>query len=440
VVDALTPHAQTVYAGADSMTQSVGRTSLAGHRVMTRHFSLIVGVSPNSWGRVPVRAGAVGPKSRSQIRWWWSITLRSFTVSVAVITLIDLVGLTSRVAWAQDERPEATVPSTEGKAEHQSAGGAVDRAHDMISSQITETADRLDAFLGDERILEESNRSSLKVAVLRITDEHGLEIRTEVHLKIVLPRLQNRLQLVITQDDTVGAIESEDGTGLVEDLAPGSPSGDLTSALRLMLRSARDANIYLDAGVRVRIHPTVFSRIRYRRSVELDQWAVRFTQSVKWEEQFAENPYQWEVISRLDFDRPITPEFFFRTSLQGAWYEGRQGYFVTQGFSLVHRISERRAVAYEWNTSALTGQLVKTENDIEIIVDPDTGLRVKETGLKIRYRQSIGRPWLFVEADAERAFRRDVDLDSDFDGVWRFLVKLEVQFRDMRDTIGDRLR
>jgi hypothetical protein len=355
---------------------------------------------------------------------------RSLTVSVVVIAFIDVVGMTTRVAWAQDERPEDTMSSAEEQPKS-AGGGAIDRAHDMISTRITETADRLDAFLGDDRILEESNRSSLKVAVLRITDEHGMEIKEEVQLKIVLPRLQNRLQLVITQDDNGGAIVSEDGTGLVENLATGSPSGDLTSALRLMLRSARDVNVYLDAGVRVRIHPTVFTRLRYRRSVELDQWAVRFIQSVKWEEAFADNPYQWEVISRLDFDRPITPAYFFRTSFQGAWYEGRHGYFVTQGFSLVHQISERRVLVYEWNTSARTGQLVKTENNTEIIVDPDTRFRIDETGVKVRYRQSIGWPWLFFESAAERAFRRDLDLDSDFDGVWRFLVKLEVQFRDM---------
>jgi hypothetical protein len=402
--------------------------------------SMIARVSWSWWGRVPVRAGAVGPRSRSQIRRWWSITLRSLTVSVAVIGLIDVAGTTSRVAWAQDDPPEDTVASTEDTPKPDRDQGAIDRAHGMISSQITETADRLDAFLGSPRIREESNRSYLNVAVLRISDEQGMRIRTEVELKIVLPRLQNRLQLVIERDDNGAAIESEDGTRFVGDLATAPPSGDLTSALRLMLRSAREVNLYIDAGVRVRVHPTVFSRLRYRRSAEFNKWAVRFTQSVKWEEEFAENPYQWEVISRLDFDRPITEEYFFRTALQGAWYEGRHGYFVTQGFALAHQISERRALVYEWNTSARTGQLLKTVNNTELIADPDTRFRIDETGLKVRYRQTIGWPWLFVEADAERAFRRDLDLDSDFDGVWRFLVKLEVQFRDMGDREGNMLR
>ena len=389
---------------------------------------------------MPVLAGVVGPRASSQIRRWSSVTLRSLSVWVAVIGLIDVVGMASRMAWAQDDPPEETVPSTAGEPERKSAGvmAAIDRAHERISSRITETADRLDAFLGKARIQEESNQSSLKLAVLRITDEHGTEITKEIKLKIVLPRLQNRLHLIITQEGKRGAIESEDGTGLVEDLAPRPPAGNLTTALRLMLRSARDLNVYIDAGVRVRIHPTVFSRLRYRKSVELDQWAVRFTQSVKWEEEFAENPYQWEVISRLDFERPTARDYFFRTSLQGAWFEGRHGYFVTQGFSLVHQISERRALVYEWNTSALTGQLVKTENNIEVIVDQDRRFRIEETGFKIRYRQTIGWPWLFFETAVERAFRRDLDLDSDFDGVWRTMVKLEVQFRDMTDKKGDR--
>ncbi|HEY5595177.1 MAG TPA: hypothetical protein VIL61_08500 [Nitrospiria bacterium] len=302
----------------------------------------------------------------------------------------------------------------------------------MISSGITDTADRIDAFLGDDRIQDESNRSNLKLAVLRISDENGLEIIRDFKLKIVLPRLQRRLQLVIAREnDPVEAPDSQSAEKGVEEVLPGTPSGDLTSAIRLMLRATRDINIHIDTGIRFRIHPTVFSRIRYRRSVELDRWALRFTQSVKWEEAFAENPYQWEEISRLDLERPIIPDYFFRTSLQGAWFEGRHGYFVNQGFALVHRISEHRVLVYEWNTAARTGRIVKTENDIEIVVDPDKRFRVEETGPKLRIRQALGRQWFFIEAAAERAFRRDLDPDSDFDSVWRFLVKLEVQFRDM---------
>jgi hypothetical protein len=361
------------------------------------------------------------------------VSLRGRELSgwAAVIGLVIGTGLCLPMAWAQDDRPDGTVPSTEATPREDATGGPIDRAHQRISSRITDTADRLDAFFGAPRIQEESNRSYLKVAVLRIKDEEGVEITREIKLKIVLPRLQNRLQLIISQEDDEGEIQSEDPTALVEDLTTATPPGDLTSAIRLMLRSARDLNIYVDAGVRFRIHPTVFTRLRYRQSAELANWVVRFTQSVKWEEQFAEHPYQWDVISRLDFDRPISPRYFFRASLQGAWYEGRHGYFINQGFSLVHQLSEHRALAYEWNTSALTGQLVKTENDVEIIVDPDTRLRIDETGLKIKYRQTVGWPWLFFESAVERAFRRDVDLDTDFDGVWRFLLKLEVQFRDM---------
>jgi hypothetical protein len=365
--------------------------------------------------------------------------LRSLSILVAVIGLIDVVGMTSRVAWAQGDPPEEPVPSTAGEPERESAGvmAAIDRAHGLISSRITDTVDQLDSFLGEERIQEELNRSYLNLAVLRITNENGLEIKHALKLKIVLPRLQNRLQLVIAREDEVGeAFDSEDGKVAVKELVRGSPSRDLTSALRLVLRATRDLNIYIDGGVRVRIHSTVFTRLRYRKSVELDRWVVRFTQSVKWEEQFAENPYQWEEISRLDFDRPMTPDYLFRMSLQGAWYEGQHGYFVTQGFSLAQQISERRALVYEWNTSALRGQLVRTENNTKVIVDPDARFRIEETGFKIRYRQTIGWPWLFFDADAELAFRRGLDLDSDFDGIWRSLVKLEVQFRDMGDKKG----
>jgi hypothetical protein len=376
----------------------------------------------------------VEPRSNSNIgRWLW-IALRSLTVSAALIGLIDAVGIPSRAAWAEVNLPGETPPPAGEEPEHEPPpeAGAIDRAHAMISFGITDTADRIDAFLGDARIQDESNRSNLKLAVLRISDENGLEIKPDFKLKIVLPRLRRRLQLVIArEDDPEEEPQSQSAKGGVGEVVTGTPSGDLTSAIRLMLRASRDINIYIDTGIRFRLHPVVFSRVRYRRSVELDRWALRFTQSVKWEEVFLDNSYHWEVISQLNIERPITPNTFFRTTLQGAWYEGRHGYFVTQGFALVHRIGEHRVLVYEWNTAARTGRIIKTENDTEIVVDPDKRFRVEETGPKLRYRQTLGRPWFFIEADAERAFRRDLDPDSEFEGVWRFLVKIEVQFRDM---------
>jgi hypothetical protein len=54
----------------------------------------------------------------------------------------------------------------------------------MISSRLTDTADRLDAFFGEPRIQEESNRGYLNVAVQGIRDEHGGEVATESRLKI----------------------------------------------------------------------------------------------------------------------------------------------------------------------------------------------------------------------------------------------------------------
>lgn len=375
-----------------------------------------------------MKRGRMPPASRL------TIVLQSLCAAVALTGLTEMALAPAPVAWAQDDRPADSAPPAEETPKRNGAVAAIGRAHEMISSRITETADRLDTFLGKPRVLEESNRSYLKVALLRISDEDGMDVAREFKVKIVLPRLQDRIHLIITQENDEEEISPEAGTAFARDLTTGTPSRDLTSALRLMLRSARDLNIYIDAGVRVRVHPTVFSRIRYRRSAELGRWALRFTQSVKWEEQFQEHPSQWETISRLDFDRPIPPKFFFRASLQGAWYEGRHGYFVTQGFSLVHQVSERRALVYEWNTLARTGQLVRTKNNTDIIMDPDGRFRIEETGFKIQYRQTVGWPWFFFEADAERAFRRDLGPDLDLDSFWRSLVKIEAQFRDLRET------
>lgn len=377
---------------------------------------------------------------------------------MALIGLSATVGTIARPAAAQDDPPAQTEPAPPSEPEapapdrserepaesappeveapapkRRGAAGAIEHVHALISSRITDTADRIDAFFGDDRIHEESNRSHLKLAVLRISDEDGLEVERQFRLKIVLPRLQRRLQLVISGEDEEDTLETDGIEVGAQPLATDSVANDVTSALRLMLRATRELNISLDAGVRVRLHPTVFARARFRNTIEFEHWALRFTQNVKWEEQFSESPYQWEEISRLELERPLPPRFFFRTSLQGAWYEGRHGYFVNQGFALVQRISRHRALVYEWNTKARTGRTVETVDDVEVVVDPDRRFRIEETGPKLRYRQTLGWPWIFFEADAERAFRRDLDAHNDFDGVWRFQVRLELQFRELRD-------
>lgn len=374
------------------------------------------------------------PRSNLNIHRWFWIALRSLTVSVVLIGFIDAVGMPLRAAWAEVNLPGETPPSTAEKPEHEPPpeAGAIDRAHDMISTGITDTADWIDAFLGADRIQDELNRSNLKVAVLRISDENGLKIKPDFKLKIVLPGLQRRIHLVIAREDDPE--EEPQLPGAVKAVGPvvaGTTRSDMTSAIRFMLRSARDVNVYIETGIRFRIHPLVFSRVRYRRSVELDRWVFRFTQSVKWEDSFWDNSYHWEVISQVNFDRPITPAYFFRTTLQGAWYEGRHGYFVNQGFTLVHQINKHRLLVYELNTAARTGLIVNTENNTEIVVDPEKRFRIYETGPKLRFRQTLGRPWFFVETSAEWAYHRDLDPDTDFDGIWRFLVKLEVQFLNM---------
>ncbi|HEY4486101.1 MAG TPA: hypothetical protein VI702_07275 [Nitrospiria bacterium] len=366
-------------------------------------------------------------------RWVW-LAVRSLAVTAAVIGLIGAVGMPSRSAWAQVNLPEETPPSAVEAPEDEPPPrpGFIDRTHSLISSGITGTADRIDAFFGDDRILVESNRSNLKIALLRIKDENGLDVKPDFKLKIVLPRLQRRLHLVIGREDDPE--EEVQLPGAEKEFGPvvaGTPRGNLTSALRLMLRSAREINVFIEAGVRFRVHPLVFSRIRYRRIVELDRWVLRFTQSVKWEEVFLDNSYHWQEISQVNFERRITPDYFFRATLQGAWYEGLHGYFVNQGFALVHTINERQLLVYEWNTAARTGLGVKNENDTLIVADPEKRFRVEETGPKLRFRQTLGWPWFFVETSAERAYRRDLDPGADFDGVWRFVVKLEVQFLDL---------
>jgi len=70
-----------------------------------------------------------------------------------------------------------------------------------VAHQVTEFANWLDNFFGDERIYNESQNSSLKLNLLQINEE-GHQPRYEANLqgKLTLPNTQKRLELLFESD------------------------------------------------------------------------------------------------------------------------------------------------------------------------------------------------------------------------------------------------
>jgi hypothetical protein len=141
----------------------------------------------------------------------------------------------------------------------------------------------------------------------------------------------------------------------------------------------------------------------YRSLTRLDPWDFRFTQEVKYRTDTA-----WQTNTRFDLERKLPGDLFFRASINGAWYENRDGFFPNLVFSLRQAIDESHAVDYEWVNSYQTRPI----NELT------------EIALRVRYRHSFWRRWLFGEVAPQIRFPRDMD----FEGIPGILFRLEMFF------------
>ena len=268
----------------------------------------------------------------------------------------------------------------------------IEDAHRGLSEGLLGTAEWLDSFFVDERVIDEENRTRLMVGFASTFRTNGdVEFDSDLDLRLRLPDTEDRLRVLLLgnpdQDDEPG----ENGTGTRATQLDGPSDSGLSAALQYFFRSSDRRSVSVTSGLRIsRFEPQVFIGPRYRETVELDSWTFRFTQSLRW---FSDDG--WESRTSLDFERPLWDDLFFRITPDGTWSEDEEGYFYGLNLSLFQPLSVRRAVEYQWN------------NDFE--TRPDNHLEV--TALRVRYRQRLWRDWLIAEVAPELRFPHDEDYE-----------------------------
>jgi hypothetical protein len=288
-------------------------------------------------------------------------------------------------------------PSEQSENEANPEIGLVDKAHAGVSRTVYLTANWLDAFFGDERAAAEENRTLLRVSLRAFSEAgEGFELDPKISLKLRLPRLSKRLQLEVTRDTEADfALDAEDPLArrsVRQVRFEDEEERGLTAALRYFVKATRRVNISLQGGVRARFGlPIGFVGPRYRRVIHFEPWALRFTQRLRW---FTDN--RLESNTRLDLERPLGQRLFFRTTTGLSWFEDENNYFYDLGFYIFKPLSKRRSLGYEWNNYF---QARQPNNHLE------------EINLRMRYRQSFLKDWLFFEVAPQIGFPKDRNFD-----------------------------
>jgi hypothetical protein len=273
-------------------------------------------------------------------------------------------------------------------------GEIADDFQELISKKLRASANWLDSFFRDERVEIEENETTLKLRFSSFFEEGaGADFNTRARLRLVLPELENKLHIEIIgegdpDNDTVKKYDN-----LVEREGELDETSDknLNLALRYFIKTAKEKNFSFNLGARLNdLTPVIYGGPRYSASKNYDPWLLRFTQEVKWY-----TDEGWESKTRLDFEKSLTDDLFFRTSTAGYWYEDEDGYFYNVNLYLYQIFDKDRALEYSWNSFFKT----RPRHILYEIL------------LHIEYRMRFWRRWLFFEIRPQIAFREEDDFE-----------------------------
>ncbi len=286
------------------------------------------------------------------------------------------------------------IADTEADGDHD----RVDELHDDWSEWVLETANRVDGFFSNAQAGEVDQQTRLRAFIrVRYDGNEGTKLSPGVRARVSLPNTENRLKLILGDDEDEGRINDLD---------------DNQQNISLQVRGKREnalKQVRFDLGIRRRdgrYQP--YMRARHSKAFTTGgPWLPRLTNSFYY---FTQSKFEYR--GQADFDRVIGRDFFFRPTTVVRWYENNSGecndgWCLDQYFSLYEKLrrSKSEAIAY----------------DVEIFLRDKPEFTVHDAFLKVRYRRMTKKKWLFWEVEPAVHFPADYDHDTTF----RFTVRLE---------------
>jgi len=277
----------------------------------------------------------------------------------------------------------------------------VDEIHEDWSAWVLKTADNVDGFFSNAQADENAQKTRIRAWLMGQYDgNEGTKFRLRVRARISLPRTENRLSLVLGDDEEERRMDQLD---------------DSQSNVSLQIRSKKDTalkQLRFDVGIRRR-DSRYQPYVRARHTKVFDGgtvWLPRLTNSFYY---FTKSKFEYR--GELQFDRVFGPNLFFRPLSVLRWYgnntdECNDGWCFDQFFSLYQRINSKRQAALAY--------------DVELYFRNQPSLTVFDTVFKVRYRQMTSKEWLFWEVEPAVHFPYDYGSDPTF----RILAKLEGVF------------
>ncbi len=346
------------------------------------------------------------------------------------LTLIGLIGL-SALLMAGEEFSDDKADEEARKAKQEELMALscrdeldrpeswLDRSHSYLSKRLCEPAAWFDGFFGDPRSFEETPVGTFVRLrnSLQWDETEGWSAGLRIRANVLLPRVSERVRLLITRDEDVSG-----------DFRDGPAADDRDDRTRLGLRFiASDqvrSQLDFDGTVRVTssgLNPRIRGRYRYVQGLTATTLG-RATQAVFWERDEG-----FGTTSRLDWEWLPDRDRLVRWTGQATFSEASDGVDWRSSVTAFRQLDSRSAIRSEVGAFGYTRPSFETE----------------EYFVAFRYRRQFLRNWLFYELQPEYAWPLE-SVGGDRRGDWRFTLTLEVQFENersreqrLREYLGD---
>lgn len=239
-----------------------------------------------------------------------------------------------------------------------------------------------DSFFGEQRFDEAARKIRGRVAyTVEHRDRVGIDERPRFRLRVATPNLNERMNFFVEREDERNAVLSRtEGETEAETAQPSSTSQSDTVRVGFGYDRIKKENESLDFRVSLRIRqgelaPSV--RGRYRREflrTDVSQW--RFTETLFWRKFEG-----WGETTALDYEYKINEPTLARWFNDGTWSQSTLGLSWRTGVTLYRNMGTGKAGLAE----------VRVEGQTDSAVD------VSNYGVRLAYRQTLGRKWLLGE-------------------------------------------
>lgn len=249
-----------------------------------------------------------------------------------------------------------------------------------VSRTVCGSAMWFDGLFGESGLYEEIDATYGRIFLGLWWDERdGFDPKFRFRVRLILPQLENRLNLVIGREsvDKFIADQHDASEGLAGSFADAEQEEWLLGIGFVPLRGRR-SRLSLDVGTRMTIPLDPYVRVHYRHSLFTDPRKIqlRLRETVYWQ-----RTEGFGFTSRADVDRSLGQKFLVRGTLSGTVSETKLGIAWYAAATLYHYLGSGAALAY------LVEAYGETRREVP----------VEDYGVLVTYRRSFLRSWLFIE-------------------------------------------